>query len=219
MGDYGWCLTPEGRNWLLPKVLFAWLPPEVNRLRGDDLRHTIHVLCLLGSLVAAPCMAQSGTDYAYDALGRLVLSTQNNGTQTGYTYDSAGNRIKKMQMSWPARSANVLYAGQALLRGQDMVSDGGRYHLHVQTDGNLVLYGQSGALWAGAGSHSKVAAQLVMQGDGNLVLYGASGEPLWSSGTNGNPGAWFVVQSDGNMVIYSASGPAIWTSDTACGLC
>jgi YD repeat-containing protein len=33
-----------------------------------------------------------GETYAYDALGRLVLVTNNNGTQTAYTYDAAGNR-------------------------------------------------------------------------------------------------------------------------------
>lgn len=110
------------------------------------MRRTIHTLWLLGSLLSSPCMARSGTDYAYDALGRLVLSTQTNGTQTGYTYGSAGNRIKKMQISWPARSADVLYAGQVLLRGQGMVSNGGRYRLYVQTDGNLFVYERSWVL-------------------------------------------------------------------------
>jgi len=52
----------------------------------------------------------------------------------------------------------------------------------MQTDGNLVLYGPSGALWdAHTAGHG--GARLAVQDDCNLVIYASNGAVLWSTGT------------------------------------
>ena len=65
---------------------------------------------------------------------------------------------------------STLSAGQELQAGQDLISAGGQYTLVMQTDGNLVAYGNGCVIWAsnttGTGSHDYLA----MQGDGNLVI-------------------------------------------------
>ncbi|MCA9567987.1 MAG: peptidoglycan DD-metalloendopeptidase family protein [Myxococcales bacterium] len=56
----------------------------------------------------------------------------------------------------------------------------------MQGDGNLVVYGASGApLWH-AGTHGHPGARLDVQDDGNLVITGAQGGVLWHSGTWGH---------------------------------
>ncbi|MET8408457.1 protein kinase [Streptomyces sp. NPDC005195] len=88
-----------------------------------------------------------------------------------------------------------------------------RSRLIMQTDGNLVLYDESGtARWAsrtqGAGNTA------VLQADGNLVVYSAQGKPLWASNTPGADGATLKVLETGNMVI--AVGDRIaWQTGTA----
>lgn len=55
------------------------------------------IVCLLAFFATAlPAHAASASaTYGYDALGRLVTVTYNNGTVITYTYDTAGNRIKQ----------------------------------------------------------------------------------------------------------------------------
>jgi len=113
-----------------------------------------------------------------------------------------------------ALTCGVLSGGQTLSMNQSNWSCDGRYLLITQTDGNVVLYGPTGAVWAtyigGPGN------RLVMQGDGNLVVYTPSNVPVWSSGTAGNPGARLAIQNDGNLVIYSRNNHALW-SIRSCG--
>jgi hypothetical protein len=96
-----------------------------------------------------------------------------------------------------------LVSGGRLLPGQSIVSQGGRYRLVYQTDGNLVIYDDVArlALW-GSGTSGTSAGQAVLQGDGNLVIYTAQLVPVWGSGTPGNTGSILVMQSDGNLVLY-----------------
>jgi hypothetical protein len=104
-----------------------------------------------------------------------------------------------------------------LTPGQFLASTNGRYILRLQTDGNLVLYRGTTALWS-TNTSGKPVTEAVMQPDGNLVLYDAQGHPLWYSGTNGHPGAYLAVQDDGNVVLYVGSGVvkpiAIWATNT-----
>ncbi|HZH78264.1 MAG TPA: hypothetical protein VEY88_19705, partial [Archangium sp.] len=100
-----------------------------------------------------------------------------------------------------------LFPGETLFAGQAKYSCDGRFMLTVQTDGNLVLYGPVGAIWAtfttGAGN------RLAMQPDGDLVLYTSDyARRLWSTNTvtyyfaSQNK---FAVQNDGNMVVYNSA--------------
>ncbi|MBV5245390.1 VCBS domain-containing protein [Mycolicibacterium sp. PAM1] len=107
-------------------------------------------------------------------------------------------------------ASNTLNAGQWLVPGQFLQSTQGRYTLHMQGDGNLVLYdeGQNHkALWA-SGTWGQPGLGATMQSDGNVVLYsGATAK--WSTKTNGWSGARLVVQDDGNLVVYAGS-TAVW---------
>jgi hypothetical protein len=110
-------------------------------------------------------------------------------------------------------SSSTLTGGQRLTAGQQLVSPNGSYRLVMQGDGNVVVYGPTGAIW---NSGTRVAGtSLTMQSDGNLVAYGPDGRPVWNSGTFGNTGARVVMQDDGNLVIYRANGTAAWASKTA----
>jgi lysophospholipase L1-like esterase len=104
------------------------------------------------------------------------------------------------------------FAPRRVVPGQSWTSPRGNYHLILQPDGNLVLYGpQRKALWA-TDTQGQPTAEAMMQPDGNLVLYGPEKRQLWSSG-NGRKGADLRVQDDGNVVIYQ-KGNAVWSPGT-----
>lgn len=103
---------------------------------------------------------------------------------------------------------NNLASGEALYMNESVWSPNGAYQLIMQSDGNLVEYGSSGALWSSnAGTPGSWA---IMQGDGNLVVYTSGGTPVFATGT-GWPGSQLLVQSDSNVVMYSGSTP-LWAS-------
>lgn len=104
----------------------------------------------------------------------------------------------------------VVYGGQ-LKPGQSKAN--GDKRLVMQTDGNLVLYHGSRAIWA-TGTNGRTGAFLAVQTDGNIVLYqGTTPIKIWhTAGTGVNQ---LVVQGDGNLVAYDATGHAKWASGTA----
>ena len=108
----------------------------------------------------------------------------------------------------PASAADTLGTNQTLYANQSLTSQNGAYTLIVQLDGNLVLYGPSGALWATNTGGSN--ARLVMQLDGNLVLYRGDGAVLWATNRFGI-NARLVVQNDSNLVVYNGWGGVIWS--------
>ena len=109
-------------------------------------------------------------------------------------------------MQEAAFSALTLQAGQRVNIGSS--------YLAMQSDGNLVLYGPSGAQWAASqypangsipGGSSCTSCYATMQSDGNLVLYGPSGA-YWSSQTSGNAGAalWVTTAAPYVSVVAGA---------------
>jgi hypothetical protein len=106
-------------------------------------------------------------------------------------------------------------AGQGLGPGEAVHSCDGRFELIMQSDGNLVLYEGSHALWA-TGTNGKDGYAMWMQSDGNFVLYNPYQTPLWASGTYNHAGAWLAVQDDGNLVVYSSANKPLWASNTCC---
>lgn len=102
---------------------------------------------------------------------------------------------------------STIGAGSEFSGGQHLTSPNGRYTLTMQSDGNMVLYQGSTALWAsntgGAGRRA------VMQSDGNLVIYSGS-TPVWASGTDAFGPSKLVLQDDANLVIYR-KGVATWS--------
>ena len=82
----------------------------------------------------------------------------------------------------------------------------------MQTDGNLVLYQGTRALWATM-TNGRGGALAAMQGDGNFVVYTAAGAPLFHTNTFRYAGARLAIQNDGNLVVYQGTTPR-WASNT-----
>ncbi|MGH3736063.1 MAG: hypothetical protein ACRDT6_10650 [Micromonosporaceae bacterium] len=117
------------------------------------------------------------------------LVMQNDGNLVAYTTSDNPIWASKLQSS-------NLYPGQRLRRGQWRTSADGRYSLHMQGDGNLVL--------------TKCAKPRA--GTGYPCTAGATQSPIWSSKTGGTSGTYATVNSDGNVVVISSGGKALWAS-------
>lgn len=116
----------------------------------------------------------------------------------------------------PPTPPNKLTGGQTLHPGDYLQSwPNGEVQLHMQTDGNLVLYKTSDftPLW-NSSSWGNPGARADMQTDGNLVVYGPDNRVLFHTNTYDNKGAWLELQADRNLVVYSAAGKALWASET-----
>jgi len=108
----------------------------------------------------------------------------------------------------------VLLMNESLAPNQSKYSCDGRFQFVHQGDGNVVLYGPTGALWSSR-TNGQSTKTLVMQGDGNLVLYRTNDSAAWNTRTQGNTTAALVVQDDGNVVVYGANWRVLWASNTA----
>lgn len=97
--------------------------------------------------------------------------------------------------------------------GQRLETADRRFKFIMQTDGNLVIYSPTRAIWS-SGTWGKEVSNLVMQTDGNLVLYSKNGQPLWHSNTSGAGLSQLIMQADGNLVLYNSVQPT-WHTHTA----
>ncbi|GAA2842748.1 hypothetical protein GCM10020220_034780 [Nonomuraea rubra] len=110
-----------------------------------------------------------------------------------------------------------LTPGEWLLSGQSLTSVGGRFKLVQQSQGNLVFYDGTKALWTSP-TAGNPGAKATMQKEGNLVIYSASNKALWSTPTAGNPGAYLLLpKQSGNLVIYSKDNKPLWSSKAYLG--
>ena len=100
-----------------------------------------------------------------------------------------------------------------LSAGQTLLAPNGRYRLTQQSDGNLVLYKDTGkAIW---NTHTfGKGYRTTMQSDGNLVVYTSTHHAVWASRTYGKHATSAVMQSDGNFVLYTSAGKAVWATRT-----
>jgi LysM repeat protein len=105
---------------------------------------------------------------------------------------------------------NVLTSGASLKPGDSITSPNGRYRLELETTGDLVLNGPTGAAWK-SGTWGKSVETAEMQTDGNFVLYAPGRVPVWDTKSDG-PGGHLVLQDDRNIVIYARDGfTVLWT--------
>jgi hypothetical protein len=109
------------------------------------------------------------------------------------------------------------YGNRYLNNNQSMKSYDALYTAWLQTDGNFVIYGPAGPIWASGTSWAGSSTWAVMQGDGNFVVYMsdayAGAVPICSTGTPMYPGSHIQMQTDGNLVVYSEPGHiARWAS-------
>lgn len=163
-------------------------------------RPATHVQFTEPGKAAAMPLTKTKTHRALATAAIVAFIALASGTASPSAWASAGTDTLSGQ------SNESLRAGQV---GQDMLwSQNHAYRLVMQTDGNLVEYGPTGAPWstntAGSGAN-----RVVVQSDGNIVLYTASGAPVFATSTSGTS-ARLVVQNDGNVVEYA--GPAVWAS-------
>ncbi|HEX5593817.1 MAG TPA: hypothetical protein VFX35_10765 [Solirubrobacterales bacterium] len=163
-------------------------------------------------------MQGDGNLVIYDPGGSALWSSQTAGTEGGWlavqpdanlvVYSAAGSAV------WANGAYDALLLPEETLHPGQYLEASDRHHtLVMQGDGNLVLYGDKGALW-NSNTLGHPNARAVMQGDGNLVVYGPDGQALWSAGTQGHKDARLAVQPDGNLVIYSPANSPLWATGT-----
>lgn len=180
-------------------------------------RFCLLALTAVVASVGAPAAAQQTETYFYDVHGRLQAAAKApavGGSVSRYGLDGADNRSNRLTEAAPQRSVlHELQSGQFILVSQFIPSADGRFSVVVQQDGNVVLYGPSGAMWVAPWTWGRGSTTLTMQTDGNLTVRGPQNELIWQSGTGGYPGARLVMQNDGNLVIYSGW-TALWHTGT-----
>jgi RHS repeat-associated protein len=155
----------------------------------------------------------------WDPQTDLVLSkTDETGLKSTTVYDGEDRAVAQYGPA-PAAWYNTwkwqLNNNQILSQGQSITSPDARFVLALQSDGNLVEYGPTGAIWS---SNTSNGYQLIMQPDGNLVLYSSTGTPVWSSNSLGDPTAALRIQNDGNLVVYNSYGISVLWSSLTTGL-
>lgn len=108
-----------------------------------------------------------------------------------------------------------LIADQRVYKNQYIMSPAGRYVLVLQSDGNLVLYSGTRALWA-SGTGGLAVDYVKAQSDGNMVIYGPQGG-VWGTNTAGQGGSAteLRIQDDGNVVMSNGSAGPFWATGTS----
>jgi hypothetical protein len=179
------------------------------RFRADDY---VDGLEFLDTLPAGEVLL--GDEELRSANGRFSLAVQTDGNVVTY-----------------ADGARALWASRTT------AAPGYSVYLHMQDDGNLVVYGNYGPVWHSA-TWGNPGARLVVQDDGNVVLYAADGAPLWTTGpdrgagaprdtmapteqltagqalTSANGAHTLLIQGDGNVAVYGPDGRAPWSTGT-----
>ncbi|HEU4967198.1 MAG TPA: PA14 domain-containing protein, partial [Candidatus Saccharimonadales bacterium] len=156
------------------------------------------------------------TTSVWDPVKDLSYSTTNpEGLTSTTVYDDEDRPVSTYgpaPSSWFNTWSWTLANGQSLTEGQSLYSPDHRFQFTFQTDGNVVLYGPSGAIWS-SNTGGQTATLLAMQVDGNLVIYNGS-TAIWASGTSGNgPTTYLAVQNDGNVNMYNSAG-IVWSTGT-----
>lgn len=183
----------------------------VEALRGDSLSN-FHVRERFSWAESRKTKREE--DAAYSLLGMFGIHMP---LIYGEGRHNAMRRLRKyIEDEESFRSPDSLRNGQELKRNQSLVSEDRRYYVTFQEDGNFVLSGPSGTLWASNTSGITNARNVIMQRDGNLVMYTEENKAVWASHTNGRPRTKFIVQNDGNAIIYSDK-IAVWATHTIGG--
>ncbi len=131
-------------------------------------------------------------------------------------YSSSGSALWNTRTDLTQAQKNQVYSKLptgTLYAEQKLESPNKKYKMVLQTDGNLVVYSPTKAIW-NSRTWGTAVKRLDMQPDGNLVLYDQNKKPLWHTSTWGKGASRLVMQDDGNLVVYSASGAPTWHTNT-----
>lgn len=162
-------------------------------------------------------MQGDGNLVLYDYRGVALWTSHTQGNPGAYVIlQDDGNMVMRRADGSVLWSPNIvptkLHSGQALQgnRNWSIYSPDRRYRMTMQSDGNVVLYDRTVAIWAkhGAGAN----ATLEMQTDGNLVLYNQSHTAIWATNKFGPNGSYLEGQNDGNFVVYTPSRGVLWST-------
>ena len=166
--------------------------------------------------------------------GNFVIYYNDNSNWSSSTFGSTGATLKMLDTGnvvinntgnatiWststvhnpsPLSYVNTTMGSSTLFARQSLETADRRYHLDLQTDGNLVLYSSNRPLWS-SGTYGSSAKYLSMQGDGNLVIYDNNNHAIWNSSTWGKGPSKLTIQQDGNLVVYGGDGHPTWSSGT-----
>ena len=92
--------------------------------------------------------------------------------------------------------------GDIIRAHADIYSQNGVFRLIVQGDGNVVIYGPNGVVWA-TGTSASGAYLTLQSNDGNLVLYDGNGAFQWGAGELTCCNVYVMFWNDGNLVKYT----------------
>ena len=102
---------------------------------------------------------------------------------------------------------HTIAADKHLDPDESVLSANRQYRALMQRDGNFVIHGPSGPVWAAMTWGNGASAW--MQTDGNFVVYG----PGYACSTRtGAAGTVAMMQDDGNFVLYAPWGPVWWSA-------
>ena len=126
----------------------------------------------------------------------------------------------------PFPNRDVLYEGECLKSGEELVSGNGRFKLKFGADGHLDIYDNNNRTWGAGrnGEHSRLALpwkapfKICLKPDGNLVqtdanYKGVFGTEVWQLYTGGKDNGPFrmIMQDNGNLII-AGSRQLVWAN-------
>ncbi|GEM_PF-1830625 len=107
---------------------------------------------------------------------------------------------------------DVLFPGQALVPGQELLDYSGNYRVSMQGGYLTITFLPTNDTYWRVGVPCSGSSEAVMQTTGNLVVY-CNGVAEWYGGIGGYPpsaGLYLHIQDNGVMAIYSNYGNMIW---------
>lgn len=152
-------------------------------------------------------------DMAYSLLGVFDV---NFAPVYGEGRKRAFRRLRREILEAPDREEtwmDILETGETLSIDRHLMSRDNRYLFALERDGNLVLSGPNGILWASNTAGYNDVQEVILQHNGNLVMYNKRRQVIWSTQTKDKPRARLSVQNDGNVVLYSDA-VAYWATHT-----
>lgn len=178
---------------------------------------TSAVACVLGHTTAK---AATTATYQYDALGRLIRVTFNDGKFVVYSYDAAGNRTIVIHSDGNTFTATLQITDSGPVNLRDVANTAGytgAQHANItfQVESAVTITGNGGAGNGGAGvdtgvwSSDVLSISLALQVSGRVYGGGGgggSGAGDGASGTNGSNGGDAVYCRENLNIIVNSGG-------------